>query len=209
MTTFIELSVILRILTGEKTISSHSCLHLRHLLENLTSPWSTITVPCDTFLMIIKSTFYLVLVSLSTYFQWFSCVLLKVTLCAWLLPFNCCHFDMCLCRILWNAGYPGGGGTSAPCSAGIAWAGRGISEAVAWHAPRVWPLWWCPYFWAKLSIFLYFFGYPGESGICAPCSTYIAWANIGKSKAVAWHVLRVLPLWWFPNFEYPPNDLKR
>ena len=51
--------------------------------------------------MIIKSTFYVVLVSLLTYFQWFSCVLLKVTLCAWLLPFNCCHFDMCLCRILW------------------------------------------------------------------------------------------------------------
>ena len=66
-----------------------------------TSPWSIITVTCDTFLMIIKSTFYVVLVSLLTYFQWFSCVLLKVTLCAWLLPFNCCHFDMCLCRILW------------------------------------------------------------------------------------------------------------
>ena len=30
-----------------------------------------------------------------------------------------------------NAGYPGGGGTSAPCSTGIAWAGRGISKAVA------------------------------------------------------------------------------
>ena len=30
-----------------------------------------------------------------------------------------------------NAGYHGGGGTSAPCSTGIAWAGRGISEAVA------------------------------------------------------------------------------
>ena len=30
-----------------------------------------------------------------------------------------------------NYGYPGGGGTSAPCSAGIAWAGRGISKAVA------------------------------------------------------------------------------
>ena len=30
-----------------------------------------------------------------------------------------------------NAGYPGGGGTSAPCSVGIAWAGRGISKAVA------------------------------------------------------------------------------
>ena len=30
-----------------------------------------------------------------------------------------------------NAGYPGGGGISAPCSAGIAWAGRGISKAVA------------------------------------------------------------------------------
>ena len=28
-------------------------------------------------------------------------------------------------------GYPGGGGTSTPCSIGIAWAGRGISEAVA------------------------------------------------------------------------------
>ena len=44
----------------------------------------------------------------------------------------------------WNACYPGGGGTSAPCSTGIAWAGRGISKAVAWHAPRVLPLWWCP-----------------------------------------------------------------
>ena len=153
VTTFIELSVILRILTGEKTISSHSCLHLRHLLENLTSPWSTITVPCDTFLMIIKSTFYLVLVSLSTYFQWFSCVLLKVTLCAWLLPFNCCHFDMCLCRICgikcwlpwwwWDK-------RSLFCWHCMGW--RGISKAVAWHAPRVWPLWWCSYFWAKSSI---------------------------------------------------------
>ena len=32
---------------------------------------------------------------------------------------------------VWNAGYPGGGGTSAPCSTGIAWTGRGISDAVA------------------------------------------------------------------------------
>ena len=91
---------------------------------------------------------------LFTYFQWFSCLLLKVTFCAWLLPFNCCQFwYVPLSKFVGsNAGYPGGGGTSAPCSAGIAWAGRGISKAVAWHAPRVWPLWWCLYFWAILSI---------------------------------------------------------
>ena len=41
-----------------------------------------------------------------------------------------------------NAGYPGGGGTSAPCSTGIAWAGRGISKTIAWYAPCVLYLWW-------------------------------------------------------------------
>ena len=60
-----------------------------------------------------------------------------------LLPFW--HVPLLTCHLVGlNAGYPGGGGTSAPCSTGIAWAGRGISKAVAWHAPRVLPLWWCP-----------------------------------------------------------------
>ena len=90
---------------------------------------------------------------LFTYFQWFSCVLLKVNFCAWLLPFNCCHFDMCLCRICgikcwlpwwrWDK-------RSLFYWHCMGW--RGISKAVAWHAPRVWPLWWCSYFWAKSSI---------------------------------------------------------
>ena len=40
--------------------------------------------------------------------------------------------------------------------------------------------------------------YPGDSGICAPCSTGIAWANIGISEAVARHAPHVLPLWWYP-----------
>ena len=60
-----------------------------------------------------------------------------------LLPFW--HVPLLTCHLVGlNAGYHGGGGTSAPCSTGIAWAGRGISKAVAWHAPRVLPLWWCP-----------------------------------------------------------------
>ena len=67
-------------------------------------------------------------------FRWFPCVLLKVTFCAWLVPSNCCiltcaSVDLPFCGVI--AGYPGGGGTSAPCSTGIAWAGRGISKAVA------------------------------------------------------------------------------
>ena len=73
---------------------------------------------------------------------------------------------------------------------------RGISKAVAWHALRVWPLWWCPNFWCTWTPNV---GYPGESGICAPCSTGIAWASTDISKAVAWHALRVLPLWWYPQ----------
>ena len=90
---------------------------------------------------------------LFTYFQWFSCMLLKFNFCAWLLPFNCCHFDMWLCRICgikcwlpwwwWDK-------HSLFCWHCMGW--RGISKAVAWHAPRVWPLWWCSYFWAKSSI---------------------------------------------------------
>ena len=82
---------------------------------------------------------------LFTYFQWFSCMLLKVNFCAWLLPFNCCHFDMCLCRICgikcwlpwwrWDK-------RSLFYWHCMGW--RGISKAVAWHAPRVLPLWWCP-----------------------------------------------------------------
>ena len=47
-----------------------------------------------------------------------------------LLPFF--HVPLLSCHIVGqNAGYPGGGGTSAPCSTDIAWAGRGISKAVA------------------------------------------------------------------------------
>ena len=91
-----------------------------------------------------------------------------------LLPFW--HVSLLTCHLVGlNAGYPGGGGTSAPCSTGIAWAGRGISKAVAWHAPvsRLCgdaPIFWCT--WTPCV------GYPGESGICAPCSTDISWANV-------------------------------
>ena len=47
-----------------------------------------------------------------------------------LLPFL--HVPLLTCHLVGlNAGYPGGGGTSAPCSTGIVWAGRGISKAVA------------------------------------------------------------------------------
>ena len=42
---------------------------------------------------------------------------------------TCASVDLPSCGEI--AGYPGGGGTSAPCSTGIAWAGRGISKAVA------------------------------------------------------------------------------
>ena len=42
---------------------------------------------------------------------------------------TCASVDLPSCGVI--AGYPGGGGTSAPCSTGIAWAGRGISKAVA------------------------------------------------------------------------------
>ena len=41
---------------------------------------------------------------------------------------TCASVDLPFCGVI--AGYPGGGGTSAPCSTGIAWAGRGISKAV-------------------------------------------------------------------------------
>ena len=42
---------------------------------------------------------------------------------------TCVSVDLQFCGV--NAGYPGDGETSAPCSTGIAWAGRGISKAVA------------------------------------------------------------------------------
>ena len=42
---------------------------------------------------------------------------------------TCASVDLPSCGEI--AGYPDGGGTSAPCSTGIAWAGRGISNAVA------------------------------------------------------------------------------
>ena len=72
-----------------------------------------------------------------------------------------------------------------------------MSKAEAWHVPRVLPLWWFPHFWCTWTPDA---GYPGASGICAPCSSGIAWAGIVKSKAVAWHALRVWLLWWFPIF---------
>ena len=36
---------------------------------------------------------------------------------------TCASVDLSFCG--GNTGYPGGGGTSAPCSTGIAWAGVG------------------------------------------------------------------------------------
>ena len=86
----------------------------------------------------------------------------------------------------------------------------GISKAVAWHAHRVLPLWWCPIFWCTWTLNV---GYPGESGICAPCSTGITWANmatyIWSGSLTRAPCLASVVMPWFlavfrtPNVGYP------
>jgi hypothetical protein len=74
----------------------------------------------------------------------------------------------------------------------------GISEAVAWHAHRVLPLWWCPIFGVPELLMLATL-VKVEYALRVPLALHGP-ALLHISEAVAWHALRVLPLRWCLDF---------